>query len=257
MKWTIARILCLLGLVASSVGAREAGPAPNCLDARTIERVRTLDENTLVVAAGNGRFIVAHGTGCELQEPASLLAQEGWVCGREREFVRSGDVLCPVTSVTAVDARTYANLAAAADRRVATRHAGSPPQLEAVEVLGVTPRARGFRGDTDYCFAPHAVRGWQFKRNEVVVQTSPRRAGGNRRYRIALAESCPGLDRANAVEFVSGYSIGMICGNPGDRIVPRQENVNGEIVGLSSIPPSASARAFATGCAIAAVFPDD
>jgi hypothetical protein len=53
----------------------------------------------------------------------------------------------------------------------------------------------------------------------MLVELSPRRSGGHRYYRVELAQGCPVLDAAPAITFQSGMGIGLICGNPGDRIV--------------------------------------
>ena len=47
----------------------------------------------------------------------------------------------------------------------------------------------------------------------------PRRAGGNRYSRVELADTCPELFDALNIGFESGVGIGLICGNPGDRVV--------------------------------------
>jgi hypothetical protein len=113
-------------------------------------------------------------------------------------------------------------------------------------------KQRGFRGDVDYCFSTDAVRGWQLDGNEIVVQTSKRRAGGHDSYRVALAGSCPELEWADSVEFYSGVGIGMICGNAGDKALAVDTTLE---PGIEQRGPMLMART--GGCPIAAVFPED
>lgn len=250
MALRLPRVVALFVLLsAGTLGAqvREPAPGPHCLDARAIERVRAIDDNTLVVAAQEGRFVVAHASGCDPEQPSSLVAVKGWVCGGAQEFLRSGDRTCPVLSVTRVDARTYAGLAAVADQRRAKRDAAGRPTLETTEVTAPLAPARGFRGNADYCFAVSAVRAWSMRGNDILVQTSPRRAAGHRSYQVELATSCPELDRVDTLDFVSGVGIGMICGHPGDRAVPS---------GVNRAGPTARMR-MGSACPITAVYPLD
>ena len=144
--------LSLLPWIAS---ARAPAPSDDCLDARTIERVHAVDENTLALDAKNGWFVVAHASGCVVRDEARLLAEEGWACGAGKEFVQVDETLCPVLSVTRIDGRTYAGLAAAADRR--TYDQSDMTSLAPVEVQARRRRAPGFRGDSSYCFAPAII----------------------------------------------------------------------------------------------------
>ena len=255
-----ARCLALaVVFVPLLAAARAPAPSDACLDARAIERVRAIDENTLVVAAGNGRFVVAHASGCDAKQPAELLATEGWACGAEKEFVKVADMLCPVISVTRIDGRTYAGLAAAADQREFFVMKEGDTALEPVEVTAKAAKQRaGFRGDTDYCFSPAAVRGWQLDGNEIIVQTSKRRAGGNSSYRVLLSSSCPELEWADNVEFESGVGIGMICGHAGDKAIARDDfGIPGTAErGPAQLSRTAAAREGRGGCTIAAVYPE-
>lgn len=242
----------VLALLSQPLIAAERAPAPadNCLDARSVERARSLDEHTLVVAAANGRFVVSHTPGCDVRQTATLLATEGWVCGAANEFVRVDGKACPVTSVARVDARTYAGLAAAADKRGYFAMKQGETALEPVEVTAPVRKSRGFRGDVDYCFAIDAVRGWALDGNELVVQTSKRRAGGNGSYRVVLGSSCPELEWADSVEFRSGVGVGMICGNAGDKALAVDTTLE---PGIEQRGPMLMART--GGCPIAAVYP--
>lgn len=230
--------------------ARSPAPGADCLDARTLERVHAVDENTLAVDAGNGWFAVAHASGCDVANSAKLLANEGWACGAGEEFVQVGQTRCPVLSVTRIDGRTYAGLARAADRHHFAID-GDAPSLDPVEVTAPARRSAGFRGDSSYCFSPAAVRGWQADGHELVVQTAPRRNGGKRQYRVALVSSCPELAWADAVEFRSGVGIGMICGHAGDRAIAHDDGIE---LGIDDREPT---RFMLRGCGIAAVWPED
>jgi hypothetical protein len=256
-----------LGLIAALYGAatlaREPAPGDGCLDARTVDRVRSLDPNSLLISAGEHRFVVAHATGCDAgteARPSSLVAREGWVCGHEREFVRSGETLCPVISVTRIDARVYASLAAAADG--ATRDEDGRIKLAPVEVVVESQRGRGFRGDPDYCFAIRAVRAWNLDGRDLIVTTSRRRSGGNAKYRVELDSTCPELEWADGIHFYSTISTGWICGHAGDRVVTLQDGLN---MGADPFGAAAAAQqgwtpspgAARSSCGIAAVHPED
>ena len=216
-----AALFTASALAASAVGtAQERGSAPAaaCLDARQMQEVRQADPRTLAVLTGDGRrFRVELGGDCpgvDASADATLLAREGWVCGREREFVRAGTALCPITGLETIDSKTYAALARQGDTEgVAT--------LETVEVRG--QRRNGFAGSYSYCFNPRYMRAWSEDTEGLMVEMSPRRAGGNRFYRVELAQSCPDLDSAPAISFRSGVGIGLICGNAGDEVRAERE----------------------------------
>lgn len=259
-------LLAGLSLIASLHGAevlaREPAPSADCLDARTVERVRTLDANTLLISAGDHRFVVAHTTGCDAgseAQPSSLIAHEGWVCGADREFVRSGETLCPVLSVARIDAKVYASLAAAADG--VTRDEDGRTRLAPVEVIGASQRGRGFRGDPDYCFPIPAVRAWNLDGRDLIVVTSRRRSGGNAKYRVELGSSCPELEWADGIDFHSTTATGWICGHAGDRVITLEERINsGDDPFEEAAAGTAGGYSLRAGrrssCAIAAVHPD-
>jgi len=246
LRRRLATIAALL--IAVAVQARAPAPGPDCLDARAIERAHAVDEHTLAIDAEGGWFVVAHSGGCALDGAGELLARDGWLCGADGEFVRSGERLCPIRSVTRIDGRTYAGLAAAAHQRTLGVDAAVTAPLE---VQAPAPRRPGFRGDSSYCFSPVAVRGWHVDGRELVVQAAPRRNGGKRSDRVALDAPCPELTWADAVEFVSGVGVGMICGNPGDRVLPQEDAVT---LGIDDRGPT---RSMLRGCGIAAVWPEE
>jgi len=225
---------------AGATQAREAPPTAACLDARQMQEVHQAGPRTLAVLTGDGRrFRLELGVDCPgvgASADATLLAHEGWVCGREREFVRVGAEFCPIAGLETIDAKAYAALARQGDEEgIAT--------LETVEVRG--QRRHGFAGSYSYCFNPRYLRAWSEDPEGLMVEMSPRRAGGNRFYRVELAQSCPDLDSAPAISFRSGVGIGLICGNAGDEV--RAETETGG--GINE------RRWMSTRCLVSAVYP--
>ena len=207
--------LLLAAALPAHAQERSPAPSPDCLDARRMQEIHQADARTLAVQGSDGRrFRLALATDCPLQAdtPAVLLAREGWVCGTGNEFVRTGPATCAVTALAGVDARTYAALA-----RTASQADDGVTTLETVSVRA--PRRRGFAGSPSFCFNPRYLRAWSEDSEGMLVELSPRRSGGHRYYRVELAQNCPDLDAAPAIVFRSGVGIGVICGNPGDRII--------------------------------------
>ncbi len=211
----LACALIASALFAPTALARSPVPSPDCMDARLISEARQPGPRTLLVlGSDNRRFRIDLESDCPsaLQgEGATLLANEGWVCGKEREFVRKQGQICRVAAIRGIDTREYAELARSSDRQeqVVT--------LDAVEVR--SGQRRGFAGSFSYCFSPRHMRGWSEDPESLIVEMSPKRSGGNRYYRVELAHNCPALDSSPVIEFRSGMGIGLICGNPGDRVV--------------------------------------
>lgn len=220
--------------------ARLAPPSPDCLDARQVDRVYPVSAWQLAVAQDDGRrFRVELDQACPVVRSAeaelSLLSQDGWACGGEREYVvdaRSGQA-CRIAALAPADEREFAALLRDAGRD----RAG---QLAAVEVKASLPRA--FRGTHDHCFAARHVRAWSESGEALEVEVSARRSGGNTRYRVELGEVCPDLGRAISVGFRSGTDNGVICGNVGDRV---------ELMDVGLIPVSP----LGSRCSIREVFP--
>ena len=211
MAWMVS-----LALPASAVHARQP-PAPDCLDARQMAEVRQASPTHLAVQGQDGqRFRITLAQACPGAGDATavLLARDGWVCGAGSAFVRIGDNTCAVSGLEPVDAREYAALAREAAVQAA---ADGVKTLETVQVRA--PRRRGFAGSPSFCFNPRYLRAWSEDSKGMLVELSPRRSGGHRYYRVELAQSCPDLDAAPAIVFRSGVGIGLICGNPGDRVV--------------------------------------
>jgi len=234
-------------------------PAPGCLDARQMDEVRQVSPTLLAVQGRDGqRFRIDLADGCPgaSQAQAVLLAREGWVCGTGREYVRIGDATCAVAAIATVDAREYAALARAsqvADDGVTT--------LDTVQVRA--PRRHGFAGSSSFCFNPRYLRAWSEDKQGMLVELSPRRSGGHRYYRVELAQSCPDLDSAPAITFRSGVGIGLICGNPGDRVVAQDSGGNSVFDSGNAdalIPGDErrwSRRGIRIQCTVSAVYPHE
>lgn len=249
MRLYAAAVLTTVCAVASAAEpARGPAPKPNCLDARSMSEARQASDRSLAVMQADGRrFRLELGEDCPAavaDEQASVLAREGWVCGTGNEYLRSGQRLCPVSAVTEIDAKAYAELALASHRR----H-GEVATLEAVEVRA--EKRRGFGGSAQYCLNPRYMRGWNEDGKGLVVEVSPQRSGGNRYYRVELAHSCPELFDATTIELRSGMGISAVCGNPGDVVVAVPEMRASEGIARSG---GALSR---IQCPIATVYPID
>lgn len=237
--------------IPASAQTRSPPPSPDCLDARRMQEVRQVDPRALTVLTDDDRrFRVDLSNDCPVGTgEATLLAQEGWVCGQAREFVRAGEQLCPISGLQTIDAREYAALARAGDQAgIAT--------LDTVQVRA--ERRRGFAGSYSYCFNPRYMRAWSEDSEGLLVEMSPRRAGGNRYYRVELGQSCPDLYSAPAVSFRSGVGIGLICGNPGDQVLaqPEREDIERAYLQGNGIAPRFNPRRAGTvRCSVTAVYP--
>lgn len=239
-------LLGLLGLLAGTpaLAGQRTPPQPHCLDARLIGGAEGIRADTVAIRLKDGqRFRVELARDCPA--PASRLsvrgAAEGWLCGAPGEALVIGDTHCPVAAVAPIDARGYADLLRERDHhQVATL---DPLQVQA-------PRqSRGFRGNSDYCVAVDHVRSWNEDPQGVTVEVSPRRAAGNRFYRIELASGCPSLANAQTMVLVSGMGIGMVCGHPGDRLQllrPERETI---------LPGDPGNRSRRHECSISRVYP--
>jgi hypothetical protein len=226
--------------VAIADAPRAPAPSSDCLDARQVDRVYPVSAWQLAVAQADGRrFRVELASACPavLADEArlSVMSEEGWACGRLREYVvdaRSGAV-CSIAALAPADAREFAGL-------LRDARPDDSGRLAAVEVKAQRPRA--FRGTYDHCFAIRDVRAWSESDEALEVVVSGRRSGGNTRYRIELGEVCPDLGRAVRVGFRSGAENGVICGNAGDRV---------ELLDVGIIPVTP----LGSRCSIREVFP--
>ncbi len=256
--------MALLGAapsLASEAAPQRQPPQPHCLDARGITAMRQPDPRTLLLTAADGSHhqlgLDRDCPGLEHAEHAELLGRDGWICNSRDAFVRTGGMQCRVTSVAMLDARQYAaRLRASEHDAVAT--------LDRVEVHGQRRQGwHGFRGSYDYCFNPRDVRSWSEDPEGLLIETSPRRSGGHRWYRVELASHCPELDSSPSLQFVSGVGIGLICANPGDSVVASRDTM-GAFAGSKGLPgvdnladPARAASPIASGirCEVAAVYP--
>ncbi|WP_265309376.1 DUF6491 family protein [Stenotrophomonas sp. SRS1] len=250
--------LVLAGLAASAAVQVQAAPptgevrmppAPHCLDARGVRQVEQATPGSIAVRGANGQAyrvdFSADCPGINAAAEVRLDAPAGWACGRPSEQVTVDGHRCAISAVSVIDNRDFAEAARESSRQFATT-------LPTVTVTGSagqrsSPR-RTFHGTPEFCFATRNVRSWSEDPQGVVVETNPRRNGGHRFYRVELGGSCSILAGANEVDFQSGFQNGLICGNPGDRIVMASSGIQGD--GRSSTP-----RFARPGCAVMAVYP--
>jgi hypothetical protein len=242
-------IVCMIAWTACvTADARDPRPAAHCVDARQIRETWQSDGRTLAIRLEDDsrhRIELADDcAGANTVEQPRLLTRGGWLCGGNDELLQVDQRSCPVAGMAAIDAREFAEHA-----RVANQLARSA-MLDRVEVRG--ERIRSFAGTSAYCIAPNHVRGWNMDADGMVVEVSPRRAGGNRYYRVEMAGYCSELRETHSMELRSGMGIGAICGNPGDAVIPVASAIAppspfaGDAVGIGSAALAASRSAFAT-----------
>ncbi|WNH47813.1 hypothetical protein PDM28_14150 [Stenotrophomonas aracearum] len=226
-------------------------PAPHCLDARAVRQMEQASPDAIAVLGSNGQaYRLDFATACpgvNDAEQVRLDAPDGWACGRPSERLVVDGRSCPLSAVSVLDNRSFAEVARESSRQFATT-------LEAVTVTAkgaaTSERRQAFRGSPEFCFATRNVRGWSEDPNGVVVETNPRRNGGHKFYRVELGSSCSILAGATEVDFQSGFQNGLICGNPGDRIVMQPSGIEND--GRSYTP-----RFARPGCAVMAVYPKE
>lgn len=206
-----ANLHALLATFALVAGDRPPAPAPHCLDARAMSDMHALDARQLLIRAGDARYVLVTAGDCPpIDDRAALLAADGWVCGGAREFLRSGDRLCQVQQLRAIDAREYARLARTSDGQ------SDATLMQPVEARARRGASKGYIGTHDYCFSPSQVRSWSATPDAIIVHTSKRRSGGNSAYRVEFSSSCPEAAFNNELVLRSGVGLDLICGNPGD-----------------------------------------
>jgi len=233
-------------------------PAPHCLDARGVRQVEQASPDAIAVLAANGQaYRVEFAAACPDVNAATTLrldAPDGWACGRPTEQVNVDGRTCAIAAVSVIDNREFADTARESSRQFAAT-------LPTVTVTGTGPssssasRRAAFHGSPQFCFATRNVRGWSEEPGGVLVETNPRRNGGHRYYRVELGGSCSILDGANAVDFQSGFQNGLICGNPGDRIVMAANGLVGD--GEGGDGRGSTPRFARPGCAVLAVYPKE
>ncbi|WP_317450723.1 DUF6491 family protein [Stenotrophomonas lacuserhaii] len=249
-------LACLLPAVAQAAPAAAAParspPAPHCLDARDVRQLEQASPESIAVRRGNGVAyrIDFSGAGCPGVNDASqvrLEAPAGWACGRPSEQVVVDGRSCGISAVSVIDNREFAEAARESSRQFASTLPGVTVTGKSAGEGGGSNPQHTFQGAADFCFATRHVRSWNEDPQGVVVETNPRRNGGNRYYRVELGGSCSILAGAQSVDFQSGFQNGLICGNPGDRIV-MVGSMDGDL-------RSGTPRFARPGCEVLAVYP--
>ncbi len=199
----------LFVLMLTSVSdVRAPAPQAGCLDARRVTQMQQITSTELLVKTQSARYQLYLADVCNAHEPGtSLLASDGWVCGRSREFVRTPTEQCAITHVEALSADEYASRANDGDATAAVAQ---------LEMRGNGIEVKGFRGTHQRCFRPSAVRSWSADGDDILVTTSLKRSGGVGSYRIELGGNCPEIAYLGALSWESGVGLDLICGNPGD-----------------------------------------
>lgn len=259
MNTTIRTLpLVLAGLLPMAAAGQSpterVAPAPHCLDARDVQQVEQETATAIAVRNGQGQaYRIDFSAACPGINDAGTLrleAPSGWACGRPSEQVVVDGRRCAVAGVTPIDNREFASTARASGRQYA---ATLPSVTVTAKGEARQPRSRTrqtFQASPAFCFASRHVRSWSEDAQGVVVETNPRRSGGHRFYRVELAGSCPILAGATSVYFQSGFQNGLICGNPGDRMVETPSDIPGD---LRSFTP----RFMRPACPVLAVYPKD
>ena len=154
-----------------------------------------------------------------------------------------------MASVRLVDKREYAGMV-----REAQRH-----DISTFDPVVVSaPQQHRFTGTSDYCLRVDALPGWQEDREGLRVEVSPRRAGGNRLYRIETHGGCGDMANAETLRLVSGVGLGMVWGNPGNRVVLARSQP-ATLGGVSGFPHPLMQSTLAAehGCRINRLYPID
>lgn len=242
----------MTGLLAVAPAPAREPPAPHCADARTVQESWQSGARTIVLrTAGDARYRIDLAEACPDATAGGqlrLLTREGWLCGSREERVRTDQGLCAVAGVTAIEAREFASHA-----RIAA--GGRGVDLDHVVVTG--SRHRRFSGSAAFCLDARHVRSWHEDGDGLVVDVSPRRSGGHRRYRVELTGACPGLAGAEGMRLESRLGTTSVCGNPGDRVVPVSASIepfaDDRYRRAAELPPPPLSR----GCPVESVYPID
>lgn len=205
---------------------------PGC---RRVDEVVQSDSRTLAIASSDGqRYRLDLASECrDLTKAATskIVAEGGWVCGRGNEFIIADNQRCEVATIHQITPAGYAAMA-----RASYTSADGTVTLPGISVKG--EERRRFVASVNYCINPRHVRGWSEDGDGLVVEVNPRRAGGNRFYRVELASNCPQLSGGSAMQLQSGMGIGVVCGNPGDRLVAGTRSTSGGALSSGSAPMS-------------------
>lgn len=243
----LALALTCLPLTAAAAAPREAAriaPGPTCLDARGLRDMNQTDADSVTVLdADHQPWRVHFQSACPGVDDAAeavLEAPSGWACGGPQERVRIEGRHCPIASVARIDAREFAAQAKLSDARTVNT-------LPTVQVEASSDTRSRFRASPAYCFSARALRSWSEDPQGIKVETNPKQSGGNRYYRVELGTYCPEVSNAPEIAFRSGFGNGLICGNPGDRMIASQP-MPGDLRRQSN------PRNY-LGCAVMAVYP--
>lgn len=194
------KLMLALSLAAGTeTAARAPAPSEHCIDARAVKGVSQLSPVELLIA-GRGRYHrLWLESACPLDTAGtSLLAREGWVCGGENEYVRSGDRTCRVAGLLRIDGREARDLAR-----------GGPGASKGIEGFDL-------KASPDHCFRPSRVRSFAQANGHLLVDTSPNGSAGYTRYRVEFIGACNEASTLNTIRWASGTGRDAICGNPGD-----------------------------------------
>lgn len=239
--------LTCLPLAAAAVAPREPtriAPGAGCLDARGLRDLNQTDADSVTVLAADYQpWRVRFQSACPGVDDAAeavLEAPSGWACGGPDERVRVDGRLCPIASVARIDAREFAAQAKLSDARTLKT-------LPTVQVAATSETRSRFGASPAYCFSARALRSWSEDPKGIKVETHPKQSGGNRYYRVELGTYCPEVSNAPEISFRSGFGNGLICGNPGDRMMASQP-MPGDLRRQSNPRNS-------LGCAVLAVYP--
>ena len=237
-----------LAVSAASSAQERTPPAPHCMDAAGVQEVEQSSPRSIAVRAASGKaYRIDFAEDCGGIRTATTLKLEapaGWACGRPSERVVVDGRHCAISAVSPLENRDYASIARDSDRlRTAT--------LPSVTIRGRKQDRHSFGGSPSYCFATRNVRAWSSDPQGLLVETNPRRNGGHRYYRVELGGHCRQLDRAPQLSFHSGLQNGLVCGNPGDRIITA-EFEDGDLRNDALAPLPQYTRG---GCRIQAVYP--
>jgi len=198
---------------------RLPAPAPGCLDAHNVLEVRQSTDASMVVRGRDGTLHrmdfsgscpgVIHGS------EVGLVTPDGHVCGRPGEALQVDQKTCGIQAISPIASREYAEVSRASERHFMK----TLPTVNVVAESFVQERRRRLRGSPDYCFSTRAVRSWSTSPAGIVVETNPRRNGGNRFYEIETGGDCREFNSVHSVVFLSGLQNNLVCGNPGDQMV--------------------------------------
>ncbi|MDF2817678.1 MAG: hypothetical protein K0S73_1618 [Stenotrophomonas rhizophila] len=237
---------------APAAGERSP-PSPHCLDARGVRQVEQASPAAIAVLGANGQAYRLEFTdacpGVNEAEQVRLDAPDGWACGSPGERLVVDGRTCAVAGVGLMDNRSFAEAA----RESSRQYAATLPTVNVTARSARSNRAQAFQGSPEFCFATRNVRGWSEDPKGVVVETNPKKNGGHRYYHLELGSSCSILEGATAVDFQSGFQNGLICGNPGDRIVMADNGLVND--GEGGDQRAHTPRFARPGCSVLAVYP--